>query len=152
MRLTDQRIKSLPYTEHGRREYPDDTVRGLIIPVGTRTKVFLLRGGGTRKRVTLGPYDPPRFTLALAREKARNLLAAECMSKAETPRTTFEEALETQYRVHLSALRKETRRVVMQMIDWHFKTKLGKQNTRRYQANRHRSIAGYDDRHADRAA
>jgi integrase len=126
MRLTDQRIRGLPFTERGQREYPDDAVRRLILRVGKRTKIFILRSGSTRKRHTIGPYDPPRFTLSMARERARDILAAERISKDETPRTTFEEALETYYRVHLSKLRKETQRVVTQTLNRRFRPTLGK--------------------------
>ena len=42
MRLTDQTIRRLPFTESGQREYPDDTVRGIARRVGTLTKTFVL--------------------------------------------------------------------------------------------------------------
>lgn len=128
MRLTDQGIRGLPFTETGQRHYHDDAVRGLSLCVGTRTKTFTLivRKGDRRKRLTLGPYDPPHFTLAMAREKAKDVLAAERLRKTETPRTTFEEALETYYRVHVANLRKQSRRGIIQTIDRRFRPKLGK--------------------------
>src|SRR4051812_27829740 len=127
MKLTDQRIRSLPLTEKGQRYYTDDAVPGLSVCVGTRAKTFTLaiRSSAYRKRHSLGPYDPPRFTLAMAREKARDLLAAERLSKTEIPRTTFEEALETYHRVHISKLRKETQRVILQTLNRRFRPKLG---------------------------
>src|SRR2546428_12887947 len=119
MRLTDQTIRGLPFTDSGQRDYPDDAVRGLAVRVGTRTKTFVLvtRKGGQRKRHTLGQYDAPHFTLAMAREKARDVLAAERLSKIETPRTTFEEALEIYYRIHVAKLRKQSQRGIRQTID-----------------------------------
>lgn len=91
MRLTDQGIRGPPFTETGQRVHHDDAVRGLAVCVGTRTKTvtLIVRKGGHRKRHTLGQYDPPHFTLAIARETARDMLAAERLSKTETPRTTM---------------------------------------------------------------
>ena len=128
MKLTDQAIRSLPLAAKGQRYYHDAAVAGLAVCVGTRTRTFTLviRSGTKRKRVTLGQYDPPHFTLAMAREKARDLLAAERLTKTETPRTTLEEALDIYYRVHLSKLRKETQRVVTQTLNRRFRPKLGK--------------------------
>jgi integrase len=128
VRLTDQTIRGLPFTESGQCEYTDNAVRGLALRVGTRTKTFVLlsRKGGTRKRHTLGQYDPPHFTLAIAREKAKDLLAADRLSKAEAPRTTFEEALQTYHRDHVSRLRKTSQRAIRQTIDRQFKPKRGK--------------------------
>jgi integrase len=128
MRLTDQGIRGLPFTETGQRYYQDNTVRGLAVCAGTRTKTFtlIIRKGGQRKRHTLGQYDPPHFTLAMAREKARDMLAAERLSKTETPRTTFGEALEIYYRIHVAKLRKQSQRGIRQTIDRRFRPKLGK--------------------------
>ena len=36
MRLPDQGVRALPFTESGQREYRDDSVRGLIVVVGNR--------------------------------------------------------------------------------------------------------------------
>jgi integrase len=128
MRLTDQGIRGLPFTETGQRHYQDDAVRCLSVCVGTRTKTFtlIIRKGGQRKRHTLGQYDPPHFTLAMAREKARDMLAAERLTKTETPRTTFEQALEIYYRIHVAKLRKQSERGIKQTIDRRFRPKLGK--------------------------
>src|SRR5438105_6300246 len=128
MRLTDQGVRGLPFTETGQRSYHDDVVRGLAVCVGTRTKTFtlIIRKGARRKRHTLGQYDPPHFTLAMAREKARDMLAAERLVKTETRRTTFEEALEIYYRIHVGKLRKQSQRGIRQTIDRRFKPKLGK--------------------------
>src|SRR5437870_4466185 len=128
MRLTDQTVRSLPHPETGQRDYPDDTVRGLSVRVGKRVKTFMLLTGSAknRKRHTLGQYDPPHFTLAMAREKAKDIIARERLQKTETPRTTFEEALEVYYRLHLPTLRKASARCVSQALDRHFRLKLGK--------------------------
>jgi hypothetical protein len=118
MKLTDQTIRGLPLADKGQRYYHDAAIAGLAVCVGARTKTFTLviRNGAKRKRVTLGQYDPPRFTLSMAREKARDFLAADRLRKTGIPLTTFEEALETYYRVHLSKLRKETQRVITQTL------------------------------------
>ena len=50
--------------------------------------------------------------------------SAVVLSKIEIPRTTFEEALETYYRVHISKLRKETQRVITQTLTRRFRPKL----------------------------
>jgi len=128
MHLTDQGIRGLPFSESGQRDYVDDTVRGLALRVGKRTKTFVLVTGAatSRKRHTLGHYDPPRFTLAMAREKARDVLAAERLRKTETARTTFEVALETYYRVHVAKLRKGSQRAIQQTINRRFRPTLGK--------------------------
>jgi integrase len=128
MKLTDQRIRGLPFTDTGQHDHVDDVVRGLAVRVGRRTKTFVLVTGAarSRKRHTLGHYDPPHFTLAKAREKARDILAAERLRKEETPRTTFEQALETYYRAHVSKLRRSSQRAIRQTIDRHFRTKLAK--------------------------
>ena len=64
----------------------------------------------------------------MARERKRATCShQERLSKTETsPKTTFEEALETYYRVHVSILRKETQRTVTQTLNGRFRPKLGK--------------------------
>lgn len=128
MRFTDQNVRALPHPEKGQRDYADDMVRGLTIRVGKHAKTFIVATGGreNRKRFTLGRYDPPHFTLAMAREKARDIIARERLAKTEAPRTTFEEALGIYYRVHLPTLRKASARCVTQALDRHFRSKLGK--------------------------
>jgi len=129
MRLTDQGIRALSLSDSGQRDYHDDAVRGLALRVGTRTKSFVLivRKGEQRRRISLGQYDPPHLTLAMAREKAKDILAAERLAKEPpAPRVTFSEALKTYYRVHVSRLRKASFRAITQTIDRHFKPKLGK--------------------------
>jgi integrase len=125
VKLTDATIRALLHPERGQRDYTDDAVRGLAVRVGKRTKTFTLVTGLKRKRFTLGQYDPPRFTLAMARERARDIIAAERLRKAEPSRTTFEEALEVYYRVHLPTLRKASQRCVTQALDRHFRPILG---------------------------
>src|SRR5712671_3306203 len=95
MRLTDQAVRSLPHTDFGQRDYSDDAVRGLAVRVGKRTKTFIVVTGsaGDRKRHTIGQYNPPHLTLAMAREKAKDIIAREWLKKTEVPRTTFDEAL-----------------------------------------------------------
>ena len=130
MRLSDATVRSLALTEEGQREYADDLVPGLALRVGKQTKTFILstgsRASGNRRRFTLGRYDPRHFTLAMAREKARDIIAQERLRRDERPRTTFNEALAVYYRVHLPTLRKASRRCVSQILDRHFVPKLGR--------------------------
>src|SRR5438874_11879848 len=128
MHLNDLKVRGLHFEESGQRDYPDDAVRGLAVRGGKRTKTFMLvtGTGSGRKRHTLGQYDPPHLTLAMAREKARDILAAERLSKTETPRTRFEEALDVYYRIHVAKLRKQSQRGIRQTIDRRFRPKLGK--------------------------
>src|SRR5712691_9512679 len=110
MRLTDQNVRALSHPETGQRDYSDDAVRGLAVRVGKRTKTFIVVTGQRkdRKRYTLGQYDPPHFTLAMAREKAKDIIALERLRKTEARRTTFDEALEIYYRIHLPTLRRQS--------------------------------------------
>jgi len=118
MRFTDQNVRALPHPERGQKEYSDDAIPGLAIVVGKRTKTFtLVTGTGkNRKRHTLGRYDPPHFTLAMAREKARDIIAHERIEQTQTPRTTFKEAFDLYERMHLSQLRKSTARNVKHVL------------------------------------
>ena len=94
-RLTDQTVRALPFAEQGQRDYHDDAVPGLCLRVGAKSKTFrlVLGTGRGRQRHTLGRYDPPRFTLAKAREKARDLIAARRLAPEESgSQLTFAEA------------------------------------------------------------
>ena len=104
MKMNDQRARALPHPETGQKDYADDAIPGLAVWVGKTTKSFrlVIGSGANRKRFTLGQFDPPRFTLAMAREKARDIIAQERLQKTELPRTAFEEAVELYERAHLS--------------------------------------------------
>src|SRR5690348_12579490 len=112
MRLSDQAVRGLAHPATGQRDYADAAVAGLAVRVGKSTKTFrlVIGSGKERKRFTLGQYDPPRFTLAMAREKARDIIARERLAKTEVPRTTFAEAIERYDRLHLRSLRTTTAR------------------------------------------
>jgi hypothetical protein len=119
MRLTDLTIRALPFEEDGQRDYADHAVIGLSVRVGRRSKTFMLvlRRGGKRERVRLGPYDPPHFTLSMARERARDLIAEARLNKPATPVSpTFKEALEQFKAMHIPGMRpgsqKNARRVL----------------------------------------
>jgi integrase len=124
--LTDQKVRALPRPAAGQKEYADDTVSGLCVVVGKSAKTFrLVTGvGNERKRYTLGRYDPPRFTLAMAREKARDLIATERLRKTELPRITFKEAVALYERSHLPRLRPSSARNVRYALTQPF-AKLG---------------------------
>jgi integrase len=122
MRLTDQTVRGLPRPEIGQRDYADDAVPGLAVRVGKTTKTFRLVIGSAeeRKRFTLGQYDPPRFTLAMAREKARDIIARARLARTEAPRTTFEEAAKLYDRLHLGSLRATTARDMRRTLNRNF--------------------------------
>jgi integrase len=124
MRFSDQGIRSLPLTEKGQRYYQDESLSGLALCIGTRSKTFsvVLGTGKQRNRVTLGQYDPPHFTLAMAREKAKDLLAQERLKKTETPRITFSAAFELYDRIHISQLRTASQRAIRQTFARRFTT------------------------------
>src|SRR4051794_15432681 len=105
MKLTDRQVAGFPLVPIGRKEYADDAAAGLSVRVGKTAKTFYLVIGTAkcRKRFNLGPC--PTLWLAAAREKARDIIAQERLRGEELPRTTFEEALDIYYRVHLSTLR-----------------------------------------------
>src|SRR5438874_11755733 len=119
MHLNDLKVRGLHFEESGQRDYPDDAVRGLAVRGGKRSKTFMLvtGTGSGRKRHTLGQYDPPHLTLAMVREKARDIIAANRLSKNEAPRTTFSEALETFYRTHIPEIRPRTAQLMRSSID-----------------------------------
>jgi integrase len=128
MRFTDQSVRSLSHPASGQRDYSDDALPGFAVRVGKRTKTFILTAGSrpNRARYTIGRYNPPHFTLAIAREKAKDIIARERLRTTEAPRTKFAYALETYYRVHLSRLRPASARNVRQSLDRHFRPRLGK--------------------------
>ena len=128
MKLTDRQVHGFPFVLNGRKEYADDAVPGLSVRVGKTAKTFrlVIWSEKERKHFTIGAYDPPRFTLAMAREKARDLIARERLRADEPPRTTFEEALEIYYRVHLPTLRKASAVAVRGSLDRYFRPVLGK--------------------------
>ena len=128
MKLTDRQVHGFPLVPNGRKEYADDAVPGLSVRVGKNSKTFrlVIWSGKERKHFTLSKYDPPRFTLAMAREKARDIIAEERLRADEPPRTTFEEALEIYYPVHLSILRKASAAAVQSSLDRYYRPVLGK--------------------------
>ena len=121
MKMNDQRVRALPHPETGQKDYADDAIPGLAVRVGKTTKTFrlVIGSGANRKRFTLGQFDPPRFTLAMAREKARDIIAQERFKKIELPRTTFKEAVELYERAHPSRLRQSTARNVKHVLNVH---------------------------------
>jgi hypothetical protein len=74
MHLDDLVVRSLPFQKTGQKDYIDDTIAGLTLRVGKRTKTFMLVVGSAkaRKRHTLGKY--PHLSLQDARKKARILI------------------------------------------------------------------------------
>src|SRR5690349_6151412 len=127
MKLTDRHVAAFPLSE-SRKQFSDDAVSGLSVRVGKSGKTFqlVIGTGESRKRFTLGTYDPPRFTLAMAREKARDIIARERLQpQSETlPKTTFEDALEIYYRVHLPTLRYRSELFKRRTLDRHFRPAL----------------------------
>ncbi len=72
--LTDPYVKNLKVDE--RTEVFDKDTSGLalrVTPNGHKSFFYRYRFGGKIRRFTIGKYEPPTFTLATAREKARAL-------------------------------------------------------------------------------
>src|SRR3954454_13651645 len=118
MKMNNQRVRALPRPETGQKDYADSAIPGLAVRVGKTTKTFrlVIGSGSNRKRFTLGQFDPPRFTLAMAREEARDILAQERLGKVEARRTTFAEAAELYDRLHLPTVRASTARDVRRTL------------------------------------
>jgi integrase len=129
MRFTDQGIRSLPFAETGQRDYPDAALPGLCVRVGKRTKTFMfVATTGDRKRFTVGRYDPPHFTLAMAREKAKDIAAqARLAPKTRKLSPTYQDALDTFFATHSAQKhRASTRKEVERHHYRHFVPTLGK--------------------------
>jgi integrase len=96
MRLTDLSVRNLPVPERSQKLYFDDAIPGFAVRVsqgGARS--FILQVRNPRRLITLGRYHPQLFTLAAAREKARDILARKQLGQdAETEGTPFPAALE----------------------------------------------------------
>jgi integrase len=122
VRLSDQTVRSLPHAEKGQKEYGDDAIGGLSIVVGKAAKTFrlVIGSGADRKRFTLGRYDPPHFTLAMAREKARDIIARERLALTEVPRTTFAEAARLYDRLHVTTLSLSSARDIRRSLNVRF--------------------------------
>lgn len=100
MTLNDLKVRSLTAPDGKQRDFADDTLPGFAVRVGKRTKTFIVTiGSGTnRKRYTIGRYDPPRFTLSMAREAAKDLIARERIAPSKKSLSpTYSEALVTFY-------------------------------------------------------
>src|SRR5206468_4108496 len=86
VRLNDRIVASLPVPERGQKIHADDLVTGFGVRIGpSGKKAFVLTIGHERRRITLGHYDPPRFTLGMAREKAREILAKRQLGLDQEP-------------------------------------------------------------------
>lgn len=123
MTLNDLKVRSLTAPEGKQRDYADDSVSGFTVRVGKRAKTFMLvTGSGTnRKRITIGRYDPPRFTLSMAREKARDILAeARLAPTVKKLSPTYSEALATFYATHGAKHRTSTHRAFDRLQTRHF--------------------------------
>ncbi|GMN12558.1 MAG: tyrosine-type recombinase/integrase [Qipengyuania citrea] len=75
--LTDAKLASLKPPATGQVEVSDAVVPGLRVRIGvsgSRTFIIRKRIGGRVKTITLGRYSP-RFSLAVARKKARTILS-----------------------------------------------------------------------------
>ena len=74
--LTDAKIRGLRVPAAGQVEHADNLIAGLRVRIGAsgaRTFILRKRIGGRVRNITLGRYGP-RFNLAAARKKARDLL------------------------------------------------------------------------------
>lgn len=127
MKLTDATIRALPHPERGQRDYVDAALRGFTLRVGTRTKTFMqiVAQGSRRSRVRIGSY--PDWTLAKARERARDLLAEARVKKVEQPAAlTFRDGLDRFYNLHVPSMRPNSQRQCRRILNTYFAPTLGK--------------------------
>ena len=90
MKLTDRSIAALQPPTGGQKLYADDSISGFGVRVSAGgAKAFVLTLGIERRRITLGRY--PIVTLAQARAKAKNILAARQLGLDKPPSPYFED-------------------------------------------------------------
>jgi integrase len=107
MHLTDMAIASLKPPRSGQKTYFDDGLKGFGIRLSYGgTKTFVLMQGSARQLTTLGRYNPPHFTLAKARSKARALIGAH-QSEQRAPQITVQDALD-RFMEHYAAKNKKS--------------------------------------------
>lgn len=126
MHLTDIAIRALPHPTTGQKDYVDDSLPGLSLRIGKRTKTFMVvvAKGKQRARVTLGRY--PNISLSDARSKARALIGEAQDRKNRPPRMTFDEALALFKQTHTSQKnRARTAKDTERIIDKHLVPTLG---------------------------
>ena len=102
--LTEIVLRNLKAPERGQVEYFDTLLTGFAcrVAAGGAKSFSLLYGKNPRKRATLGRYGPGGITLAQARKKAADLLAAEQLGiKAEPTTITFEDARTLFFTAHV---------------------------------------------------
>ncbi|HEV2560740.1 MAG TPA: tyrosine-type recombinase/integrase [Rhizomicrobium sp.] len=121
MHLTDLTFKRLRVPEKGRITYSDDAVPGFGVRISASgVRSFILLIGRNRKRITIGRY--PTITLAEARARARELIAARVLGKEETPDIKFEDAMKlflaSQYPKH--SLKPKTGKEVERVLNRYF--------------------------------
>jgi integrase len=95
MHLTDLAIQRLR-VDAGQKDFTDDDIPGLTLRVGKRAKTFMLLvgSGESRERIKLGRYDPPRFTLSMARSRAKEIIGERQKAKTSTHKTPTQDALD----------------------------------------------------------
>lgn len=126
MHLTDIAIRALPHPTAGQKDYVDDTMPGLMVRVGKRTKTFMMvvAKGKRRERVTLGRY--PNTSLADARSKAKTVVGEAQDRKNKPPRMTFDEAFTLFKATHTSQKqRARTAKDTERLIEKHLISTLG---------------------------
>lgn len=119
MPLTDIQLRALSF-ENGQRDYRDRD--GLFVRVGRKTKTFMvtIHTGTKRKRVAIGRY--PELSLSNARKLAQQHRSA-AIQEPEI-RLTFEQALESYYRIHGPKQRPVTREECQRLLNKHFRPTL----------------------------
>src|SRR5260221_5097894 len=96
--LTEMTCRSAKPPEAGQKTFWDDLPGfGLRVSQGG-TKTFVLVHGKARKRVSIGRY--PIISLALARDKAKTILAEHQLNGPKAMSLTFDEALKLFLAVH----------------------------------------------------
>jgi hypothetical protein len=110
MRLTDLAVKSLPAGK-----YFDSTTPAFGIRVGKNRRTWIVMRGKQRQLIRLGHY--PAMTLAEARQKGKQLLAATPLNRE---RVTFQEAYDLFKQVHVATKKPRTQEGYKRVLKRHY--------------------------------
>lgn len=117
--LTELTIRSLRPPERGQVTYWDTRLTGFNIRLSQGgAKTFSVVHGPTRQRITMGRY--PLVPLAVARQRAREILLSAALNPARRPSVSFPEALERYLRLREPELRLSTFKEHKRLLDAHF--------------------------------
>jgi integrase len=122
MRLTDMTVKALAVPPNGQRTYYDDTVPGFGCRVSkSGSRSFVVQHGRSRQLTTIGRY--PIISLAVARQRAKEILAERVLGKHRAPtHVSFGQAVDTFIETHEA--RATTTAELKRLLTRHFLPKL----------------------------